>query len=206
MTASCDRFSDTPYRGNVKLRELCRFDPARPPRAYYPSVMQLLQNAINRGTPADRCAAELLACVPSIMRYIRREMRSHRQSQLSIPQFRALIFASVFEGASLSDMAEHLGLSLAATSRMADSLVRRGLLQRQQGATDRRRVSLSPTRAGRAAYRSAHQATRTAMARRFTALSGDERALITRSLRVLGRLFSPPAQSHPRIALRGSAK
>lgn len=201
-----DSMFETPCLANVKLREVARIRSARRSRSCYPSDMQLLQNAINRGTPADRCATELLACVPSIMRYIRREMRSHRQSQLSIPQFRALIFASVYEGASLSDMAEHLGLSLAATSRMADSLVRRGLLQREQGAADRRRVSLSPTRAGRAAYRSAHQATRTAMARRFTALSGDERALITRSLRVLGRLFSPPAQSPPRIALRGSAK
>lgn len=168
--------------------------------------MQLLQNAINRGTAADRCAAELLASVPGIMRYIRREMRSHRQSQLTIPQFRALIFASVYEGASLSDMAEHLGLSLAATSRMADLLVRRGLLQRAQGATDRRRVCLSPTRAGRAAYRSAHLATRTAMARRFSTLSNEERALITRAMRVLGRVFSPSAMSHPRVPLRGSSK
>ena len=86
-------------------------------------------------------------------------------------------------------MAEHLGLSLPATSRMADHLVRRGLLLRRPGVTDRRRVCLSPTRAGKAAYRTAYSATRAAMAKQFSVLSSDERALISRAMKVLGRVF-----------------
>jgi DNA-binding MarR family transcriptional regulator len=123
------------------------------------------------------------------MRYIRHEMRSHRQPRLSVPQFRALIFASVHDGPSLSAMAEHLGLSLPAASRMADQLVRRGLLERRQAARDRRRVSLSPTARGRAEYRRAHNAARAAIARRFDAISKDERLLVGRAMALLGRVF-----------------
>lgn len=136
-----------------------------------------------------------------IMRHIRQEMRSHRWAQLTVTQFRALIFASVREGPSLSDMAEHIGLSLPAASRVADLLVRRGLLRRRQGMADRRRVALSATRLGEAMYNKAHRATRAALARRFDAISLSERLLISDAMLILRRVFAaadvPPRARKP---------
>jgi DNA-binding MarR family transcriptional regulator len=151
--------------------------------------MQSLRSATDRGTASQRCAEELLACVPTVMRFIRHEMRSHRHVRLSVPQFRTIIFASLREDSSLSALAEHLGLSLPAASRMVDQLVRGGLLLRRQAAQDRRRVLLSPTPRGETVYQRAHDATRKALARRFDSISADDRLAVSRAIRILGRVF-----------------
>lgn len=151
--------------------------------------MQSLQYATIKKDASQRCAGELLACVPAVMRCIRQEMRSHRRSQLSIPQFRALIFASVRERPSLSDLAEHLGLSLPAASRMVDLLVRRGLLQRLDGVRDRRLISLVATRKGKSEFRRARSATQSALARRLNEISTDDRLQVIRSLKILEGIF-----------------
>ncbi|MGQ9533110.1 MAG: MarR family winged helix-turn-helix transcriptional regulator [Desulfotomaculales bacterium] len=51
--------------------------------------------------------------------------------------------------ASLGDAAASLGLDLSTVSRVADGLVRRGLLRRDTDPRDRRRCLLCPTEAGR---------------------------------------------------------
>ena len=61
---------------------------------------------------ASDCAAHLLEIVPAVMRTIRGQMRSHSAAELSVVQFRALAFLNRRAGASLSDLAEHIGLSL----------------------------------------------------------------------------------------------
>jgi MarR family transcriptional regulator for hemolysin len=124
------------------------------------------------------------------MRYIRHEMRTHRHARLSVPQFRALVFVSGNGDASLSALAEHLGLSLPTASRMVDLLVRRGLLERHVDAADRRRVALALTARGRATYQWARRATQTALAGQFAALSAAQRGLISQAMRLLNRMFS----------------
>jgi DNA-binding MarR family transcriptional regulator len=153
--------------------------------------MQSLQIEIVAPVSSQRCARELLASVPAVMRFMREQMRGHRGALLSVPQFRALVFASHSEDASLSALAEHIGLSLPATSRMVDVLVKRGLLQRQAGCHDRRRVALSLTGRGRATFRAARKATQAALARRFDALSEPEQALVSQALGILSRAFAP---------------
>ncbi|NLX23417.1 MAG: MarR family transcriptional regulator [Phycisphaerae bacterium] len=123
-----------------------------------------MRKATFRGVPADDCARKLLAVVPVIMRFMRRQMRHHRCAELTVPQFRSLIFLSGHADASLSALAEHIGLSLSAASRMVQLLVDRGLMDRRAHAGDRRRISLSLTRQGRDAYRKALAATEAAMA------------------------------------------
>jgi DNA-binding MarR family transcriptional regulator len=129
------------------------------------------------------------------MRFIRHEMRTHRQAQLSVPQFRALVFLNVTDDPSLSAMAEHIGISLPAASRMVDMLVKRGLLERRVGATDRRRVSLSLTARGRKRYRRAHRETQAALARRFGVLSAAEQGLVRQAMQLLTRVFGPERAS-----------
>ncbi len=124
------------------------------------------------------------------MRFIRSKMRQHREAGLSVPQFRALIFLSTHEDSSLSAMAEHLGLSLPAASRLVQLLVQRGLMERRPDAGDRRRVSLSLTRRGSRAFRAAHAATQAALARSLRALSAQQSGQISVAMRLLSELFS----------------
>ena len=125
------------------------------------------------------------------MRFIRHEMRRNRQAELTVPQFRALIFVSHSENASLSEMAEHLGLSLPATSRMVESLVKRGWILRQNRSNDRRCVSLSLTTRGTAVLRAAVESTQVSLSARLKSLSPKELSAISEAMRILSRAFAP---------------
>jgi DNA-binding MarR family transcriptional regulator len=82
--------------------------------------------------------------------YMRRTVRDMnaflRELQLSMPQMGTLHFLSAEGGQSVSAIAEHLNLSLAATSHLVDRLVQRDLLTRAEDPHDRRlkRVDLAP--------------------------------------------------------------
>jgi DNA-binding MarR family transcriptional regulator len=152
--------------------------------------MQRLQDITNSHAAADRCARELLTSALAVMRFIRSRMRAHRRAGLSVPQFRALVFLSQHDEASLSALAEHVGLSLPAASRMVDLLVGRRMLERRTNVGDRRRVSLSLTGRGRATFQAALRATQVALAGRFATLSSRELARISRVMGVLERMFA----------------
>lgn len=68
-------------------------------------------------------------------------------AQLTTPQLAALEF--VFEGRTISAVASYLGLSRPTTSQMIHKLVRRGLVRRSEGATDRREKAVELTAKGR---------------------------------------------------------
>ncbi|MBI5520603.1 MAG: MarR family transcriptional regulator [Desulfovibrio sp.] len=97
---------------------------------------------------ARLCAERLLAIVPTLMQSLRVEMRAGRSSDLTVPQFRILVFFQIHPGAPLTQAAEHLGLSLPAASKLAEGMVGRGLLGRETCASDRRRISIALTPAG----------------------------------------------------------
>lgn len=85
--------------------------------------------------PADAatptaCAAAVLEVVPALMRVIRARMRAQRAAGLSVVQFRALGYVGRHAGAPLSALAEHLGLTPPATSRLVEGMVARGMLRR----------------------------------------------------------------------------
>ena len=131
------------------------------------------------------------------MRFIRTQMHGHRQAGLTVIQFRALVFLNLHPDAMLSALAEQLGLSMPATSRLAEVLVRRRLIQRASGVGDRRRVSLSPTRRGRATFQAAQAAAQAALAERCTSLSKHEMVLVNHVMGILRRVFvaqTPRAQ------------
>jgi DNA-binding MarR family transcriptional regulator len=137
----------------------------------------------------DECARQVLEAVPMVMAAIRTEMRSHRGSDLSVPQFRVLVYLHRHEGASLSDIAEHLGLTLPSMSKMIDGLVARQLVTRRMDPGDRRRVTLAPTVLGRTAMQSAYKATESRLAERLAALVAAERRTILKGMQVLESIF-----------------
>src|SRR5262245_1667093 len=108
---------------------------------------------------ADECAREILEVVPLIMRVIRTYMRAHSISELSVTQFRTLAFLNRHPGASLSDVAEQIGLTLPSMSKLIDGLVARQLVLRDVSPADRRCITLALTPLGQTTFQAARQAT-----------------------------------------------
>ena len=65
---------------------------------------------------AQNCAHEVLEVVMLVLRIIRTVVKSRRAPDLSVQQFRSLFFLNLQPNATLSDIAENIGLTLPATS------------------------------------------------------------------------------------------
>jgi DNA-binding MarR family transcriptional regulator len=72
-----------------------------------------------------------------------------RDSALSLPQIAALHLVDQRGEMRLAELAEQLGLTPSATSRLVDGLVQRDLLGRAEDPQDRRNKSLTLTEEGR---------------------------------------------------------
>jgi DNA-binding MarR family transcriptional regulator len=138
----------------------------------------------------DECARDLLDVAPMVMRIIRANMRDHAATDLSVPQFRALGFVDRHAGASLSDVAEHLGLQLPSVSRLVDGLVARTLMTRQEQATDRRYVTLRVTPRGRARLQTAYDSARAYLTDQLAVLPEAKLKIVIDALCILRPLFT----------------
>jgi len=127
------------------------------------------------------------------MRFIRAQMRGHRGSNLSVPQFRTLLFLRRRRNASLSALAGHLGLSLPAASRLVDGLIKRNLVARRIPQDNRRLVALSLRACGQRTVRAAQRATERRLAEVVTELPAGQRAAIQRALQTLREQFQSVA-------------
>ena len=140
---------------------------------------------------SDECACEVLDVVPLIMRTIRAEMRRHRAPGVSVPHFRVLAFLNRNEGASLSEVAEYIGLTLPSISTLVDGLVIRELVTRQTSLTDRRRVTLALTARGKSALEAARRDAQARLAERLATLTAAERTTVMRTMQALREVFTP---------------
>jgi len=143
----------------------------------------------------DECAREVLDVVPLIMRTIRAEMRRHRTPGLSVPHFRVLAFLNRNEGASLSEVAEYIGLTLPSMSTLIDGLVTRELVTRQTSPSDRRRVTLALTARGKSTLAAARRETQAQLAESLATLTATERATVVRAMQALCAVFTPSPES-----------
>ena len=125
-----------------------------------------------------------------VFRVIRAELRKHGAKEMSVPQYRTLAFVYRNEGASLSEVGDHIGLTLPTMSLLVDGLVDRGLVSRRTAPEDRRRMTLTLTEAGRARLESARAATMANLEERLRQLSASDRATITTAMRMLSELFT----------------
>jgi DNA-binding MarR family transcriptional regulator len=137
----------------------------------------------------NKCAHEVLEVVPLIMRALVNEIRRHRGPDLSVPQLRTLAFLNLHEGACLSEVAEHIGLTLPSMSKMVDGLVARTFVLRHTDTTDRRRVTLALTEGGRGALQAARETTQAFLAGRLAALPEPQLVAIVKAMGVLRPLF-----------------
>ena len=152
--------------------------------------MKLLQEE-STSPSLQTCATAVLDTVPLVMRTIRAEMRSHRTPDLSVPQFRAIVYVNRNANASVSDVAEHLGLSLPTVSKLVDKLVVRGLLSRQDSPIDRRYKVLMLTPEGKTTLDAAVHGTQQHLADLLSVLPPDDLATVSEAMDVLYRVMVP---------------
>ena len=148
-----------------------------------------MQASTIRSTVGE-CAHEILDGVPMVFRVIRAELRKYGAKEMSVPQYRTLAFVYRNEGASLSEVCDHIGLTLPTMSALVDGLVARGLVNRRTDREDRRRMTLTLTEPGRARLQSARAATMAYLEERLRQLSASDRATITLAMRMLRELFT----------------
>jgi DNA-binding MarR family transcriptional regulator len=156
--------------------------------------MQQMHYASNDGrAPMEdeaELASKLVEVIPLVMRAIRAHMRANRSLDLSVPQYRALGFVVRHPGVSLSQVAEHQGLTLGAASRLVDGLVTRGLVERRVSTEDRRFVTLHVLPDGESTLALARQRTEQALARMLAALPVADREIILRAMEPLRAVFA----------------
>ena len=93
----------------------------------------------------------IMDVVPKMMQIMREEMRHGRGERLTVPQFRVL--ASINRGITKNKViAEMLGVSEAAISRMIDNLVAEGLIKKGVSKIDKRNAKLSLSSEGEKLY------------------------------------------------------
>lgn len=136
-----------------------------------------------------RCARELLEVIPAVMRAIVTHMRRMHAGQLSVAQFRCLVYLHHNNGASLSELAEHLDLGLPAVSRLIDGLLARGLVQRTGHPADRRRLALAVSGPGRGVLETVRRAAQGQLAADLRALGAEDRRAVMDGLRILRAVF-----------------
>lgn len=139
---------------------------------------------------AEQCALKLMETVPTVMQFIRTEMRSQREPSLSVPQFRVLIYLDRHPDASLSALADHLGVTRATASTTVDRLVRQGVVSRVEHPTERRLVMLKLTQEGSDRLTQLRQITRQKIAALLGDLSTQDLDNVTAGLELLSQVFT----------------
>ncbi|PYO76592.1 MAG: MarR family transcriptional regulator [Gemmatimonadetes bacterium] len=161
--------------------------------------MKLLDQPSTRAPTAAEVAALVLNAAQLVVRLARAEVRRQHPGNLSLTQLRALDYLSADPDASLSAVADYVGLTLPSTSVLIDGLAGRGLVARRAAPGDRRRLRLRLTAAGNAGLRTVLVAARAAVADRLKDLAPRDRALITRAMARISAAAAPTghaARSH----------
>ncbi|MBG1271006.1 MarR family winged helix-turn-helix transcriptional regulator [Nostoc sp. WHI] len=141
------------------------------------------------GKTSEECAARVMDTIPLLMRFIRADMRANSAASLSIPQLRSLAFLNRSPNASLSDLAEHLGVTCATASATTERLVQRDLVQRIDDPQERRRVLLNLTQEGKDQLKQSQDQTRTHIADLLEGLTPEQVSHIEEGLALLKNVF-----------------
>jgi DNA-binding MarR family transcriptional regulator len=147
------------------------------------------------GVSPEDCAHELLEVIPLAMRDIRAQIRSSRRADLTMPQFRVLSFVDRNEGASLTEVAEHMGLTLPTMSKLIDDLFKKGLVQRMDQPVDRRRIKLVVTSLGVTIMETSRQGALTYLSKQLETVSAIDRGVIVEAMKTLHLVFKDANKS-----------
>jgi DNA-binding MarR family transcriptional regulator len=138
----------------------------------------------------DLVSRELLDVVPRIMRAIKHKWKKGLICGVTNSQFRILMFIQKKPGASLQDVAHHLGLTSPTTSASVDELVSGQLVLRETSTEDRRKITLTLTAQGQKTLDEVFEHSRNDLAAYLTVLTAEQRAIVFQGLKLLAPLFS----------------
>jgi len=158
-----------------------------------PPVLPLRQDessAPAASTP-EACAAQVIEVVPGVMDGMRFSMRRHIGDGLSVPQFRCLGYIGRTPGASVSDVAAFLGVTVATASALVDRLVRMNHVETAESTIDRRRRALRLKAPGRALLRRIGDGARRDLAVVLARVDAADLAVLARAMTVLRVALDP---------------
>ena len=138
----------------------------------------------------DMVSRELLNVVPPIMRTIKSKWKKGPILGVTNSQFRTLMYLQGKPGASLQDVAQHLGLTSPTTSTMVDELVSNTLVLRESSTEDRRKITLTLTDEGQKTLDALFEHSRNDLAVYLSPLAPEQRAIVFQGLKLLAPLFS----------------
>ena len=150
----------------------------------------------------QECAAMVMGTIPLVMRSVGAEMKKRRSSDFTVRQFHTLMIVKHEESPSISLVAEHLGATLSAASKLADGLVQCGYLTRETDSRDRRRIILALTESGKAELESAHMDALAYVGEILEKLSPSECAMIKLGMELLRSVFAPALAAKPKSDTR----
>ena len=134
-------------------------------------------------------ASALLDAMPKAMGWIRTTMRAAMRDELTVPQFRILVHLSKRGPLTNGALAERQGVSIAAMSRMVETLVKKGLVDRESSVVDRRALVIAVTPKGLSLFGRSHTAVQRSLAAKISALSVDDQEALARGAALIGGLF-----------------
>ncbi|MBS1970873.1 MAG: MarR family transcriptional regulator [Bdellovibrionales bacterium] len=130
-------------------------------------------------------SALMIEIIPRTMREIRRHS-SFQEASLSVVQFRVL--ARLWHGTYTNkELADDIGLSVAAMSRLITGLVRRELLIRTENPDNRREMKINLTEHGQKLFQDIRGTTSRRLGERLQMLSPAERSDLRRALMLISR-------------------
>jgi len=141
---------------------------------------------------ARQAARELLQIVPLVMRSVAAELRA--AGELPAPAHFGLLMHLREQPRTLTELAQHGGVSLPTMSNSVTTLVERGWVRRTAPLQDRRVVILEVTAAGRAALARVGRAAEAHLAERLAPLDAGARGRLRGGLAVLRTLFTSTAR------------
>lgn len=112
-------------------------------------------------------------------------IRAMDDHELSVAQMATLMLLEAEGGSTVGDLANDLGRSLSATSRLLDQMVRRGLVHRQEDDRDRRVKRVALTEPGRELIGQVQRRRAEAQLAVMSALSDAERTEVMRAMSLL---------------------
>ena len=138
--------------------------------------------------PAEADAIARLAIETGVrlIRIVKRAVRtSPTTATVSLSGLRTLAYLADSPGGCLSDVAEHLLVGNPTASKVVDDLVERGLLERVADSSDRRKLALTATKAGKHLVTTAAQPAQEQIAERLSRLTPGERESVRAGLQLL---------------------
>lgn len=129
---------------------------------------------------------KILESLPYSIRTIRKISASSLDSDLTFQQFRILTL--VHEGMGQTQMSQNLQVSMAAISKIVDFLVKKKLVEREQG-EDRRCFKLKLTKEGEKKRKVVHDQVASELDRNFKKLTKKEQTDLKNGLLVLDKLM-----------------